>query len=242
MTKKLYLCDSGSVNMLNLRPTCGAGICCAWADATRGVLVGAGADPHSLFQSLLRCPRMTINLFAHRIAPATFAAGVARIRSVRQSTRTGIVLLAVVSVTSLPLTSAHADATTNGKVTYLNSGKVVPPNLPFSEAVRVGNLLYLSGQIGVARGERQPVPGGIAAETKQAMDNIRTVLEIHGYTMNDLVKCTAMLADITEWSAFNEVYKTYFNAHFPARSALGANGLALGARVEIECIAAVSTE
>ena len=69
------------------------------------------------------------------------------------------------------------------------------------------------------------------------MDNIKATLERHGYNMNHIIKCTAMLADIGEWGAFNEVYRGYFTAHFPARSALGANGLALGARVEVECLA-----
>lgn len=123
-------------------------------------------------------------------------------------------------------------------VEFLNSGKILPKGLPFSEAVRVGNTLYLSGQIGIAPGTLKLVPGGIKEEARQAMENIRTTLDAHGYTMADLVKCTAMLADIAEWGTFNEVYKTFFSGHFPARSALGASGLALGARVEVECIAA----
>ncbi len=69
------------------------------------------------------------------------------------------------------------------------------------------------------------------------MENIEATLEAHGFTMEDLVKCTAMLADISEWAAFNEVHESYFEERFPARSACGANGLAFGARVEVECIA-----
>ncbi|MBL8520839.1 MAG: RidA family protein [Betaproteobacteria bacterium] len=122
-------------------------------------------------------------------------------------------------------------------IEYLNSGKVLPKNLPFSEAVRVGNTLYLSGQVGIVPGSLKLVPGGMAAEAKQTLDNIRTSLEAHGFAMKDLVKCTVMLADIGEWAAFNDIYKTYFKDRFPARSALGANGLALGARVEVECMA-----
>jgi reactive intermediate/imine deaminase len=124
-------------------------------------------------------------------------------------------------------------------VEFLNSGKVLPSNLPFSEAVRVGNTLYLSGQIGMVPGTMKLVPGGIREESRQTLENIRTTLEAHGLTMADLVKCTVMLADIAEWSVFNEVYKTFFAGRYPARSALGANGLALGARVEVECIAAI---
>ncbi len=124
-------------------------------------------------------------------------------------------------------------------IEYLNSGKVLPKNLPFSEAVRVGNTLYLSGQIGIVPGTMKLVPGGMVEEAKQTMENIKASLEANGYSLNDLVKCTVMLADIAEWGAFNQVYKTYFTSRYPARSALGANGLALGARVEVECIGAV---
>ncbi len=122
-------------------------------------------------------------------------------------------------------------------VEFLNSGKVVPTTLPFSEAVRVGHTLYLSGQIGIEPGTLKLVPGGIQAEARQALGNIQTSLEANGYSMRDVIKCTIMLADIAEWGTFNEVYRTFFEAPFPARSALGANGLAMGARVEIECIA-----
>ena len=119
---------------------------------------------------------------------------------------------------------------------FLSSGKM-PPNLPFSEAVRMDNLLLLSGQIGAPPGSTTLVKGGVKEEAHQAMTNIESILEAHGYSMNDLVKCTVMLADMNEWAAFNEVYRTFFDRHFPARSAFGANGLALGAKVEVECIA-----
>lgn len=119
---------------------------------------------------------------------------------------------------------------------FLNSGKL-SSTLPFSEAVRVENTLYLSGQIGAKPGETKVVAGGIKAEATQTMDNIKSTLEAHGYSMDDLVKCTVMLSDMSKWGEFNEVYRSYFKKHFPARSALGANGLALGALVEVECIA-----
>jgi len=120
---------------------------------------------------------------------------------------------------------------------FLNSGKVVPTNLPFSEAVRVGDTLYLSGQIGIEPGTLKLVQGGLVAEARQTLTHSRMTLEAHGYSMRDVIKCTVMLADIAQWAEFNEVYKTFFDAPYPARSALGANGLALGASVEIECIA-----
>ena len=111
-----------------------------------------------------------------------------------------------------------------------------PPAYPFSPAVRVGDLLFLSGQIGTDSANRL-VPGGIEAETRQTMNNIRDVLERTGSSLDRVVKCTVMMADMREWPAMNAIYTTYFPRHKPARSALGANGLALGARVEIECIA-----
>lgn len=122
-------------------------------------------------------------------------------------------------------------------VEFLNSGKVYPAGVPLAEAVRVGDTLYLSGQIGIRPGTLELVPGGIKEEAKQTLSNIRTTLEAHGYTMKDVVKCTVMLADIAKWGDFNEVYKAFFSEPYPARSAIGANGLAVGAQVEVECIA-----
>ena len=111
--------------------------------------------------------------------------------------------------------------------------------LPFSEAVRVGHMLYLSGQLGYDREAAKLVEGGIAAETKKTLENIKATLEKHGSSMAEVVKCTVFLADINEWAAMNEIYVTYFPSNPPARSALGSSGLALGARTEIECMATV---
>lgn len=111
-------------------------------------------------------------------------------------------------------------------------------DLPFADAVRVDDLLFLSGMIGIKPGTTDLAAGGIEAEARQTLDNIKATLEKHGYGMKDVVKCTVMLADMSEWQTFNEVYRTYFDERFPARSAFGANGLALNARVEVECIAA----
>ena len=111
--------------------------------------------------------------------------------------------------------------------------------LPFSEAVRVGQMLYLSGQIGIDPATSKLAPGGIAAETRQTMENIKASLEKHGSSMAEVVKCTVYLADINEWEAMNKVYVTYFPGNLPARSALGTSGLGLNARTEIECMATV---
>jgi 2-iminobutanoate/2-iminopropanoate deaminase len=112
--------------------------------------------------------------------------------------------------------------------------------LPFSEAVQVGNLLFVSGQIGNQPGRLELVAGGMAAEARQALENVKSIVERHGSSLDAVVKCTVFLADMGEWGTFNDVYGEYFVHHLPARSALGANGLALGARVEVECIACLS--
>lgn len=122
-------------------------------------------------------------------------------------------------------------------VEYLSSPAIKRLNLPFSEAVRVNNTLYLSGQVGNVPGQMKLVEGGIEEETRQTLENIKSTLQRYGANMDDVVKCTVFLADIAEWPRMNEVYKTYFNSHYPARSAVAGSGLALRARVEIECIA-----
>jgi reactive intermediate/imine deaminase len=111
--------------------------------------------------------------------------------------------------------------------------------MPFSDAVRVGDMLYLSGKIGNVPGTSQLAEGGIQGETRQTMENIKSSLEKYGSSLDEVVKCTVFLADMAEWGAMNEVYVTYFPVNKPARSALGASGLALDARVEIECLAAM---
>ena len=120
---------------------------------------------------------------------------------------------------------------------FLASPQAGLNTLPFSEAVRAGDFLFLSGQVGNKPGTLELAPGGVEAEAAQTMDNIRAILQRHGASMDDLVKCTVFLADIRDWPAFNVVYRKYFTKHFPARSALAASGLAIGARVEVECLA-----
>ncbi len=118
---------------------------------------------------------------------------------------------------------------------FLNTPAASALNLPFSEAVRVGDLLILSGQIGVLPGTTTLVEGGIQAQTRQTMENIKTTLERYGSSMNQVFKCTIFLADIGDWPLMNDVYQTYFTGPPPARSAFAASGLALNARLEIEC-------
>jgi len=136
------------------------------------------------------------------------------------------------------LATSLAHAADKPEIDYLNDAASSGRNLPFSEAVRVGDLLFLSGQIGLIPETMELVPGGIQAETRQTLQNIKSTLEKYGSSMSQVVKCTVFLADITEWAAMNEVYIEFFPVNPPARSALGTSGLALGARTEIECIAA----
>lgn len=159
------------------------------------------------------------------------------------SVRAIVVLAAAVTVPgacrpAAPSTGRAAVAD-SARATYLTPFGA--PTRPFSPAVRVGDLIFLSGQIGTdASASGAVVPGGIEAETRRTMENIKLTLEAVGSGMDRVVKCTVMMADMREWDRMNAVYRTYFPAdRLPARSALGANGLALDARVEIECIATV---
>lgn len=111
-----------------------------------------------------------------------------------------------------------------------------PPRSPFSPAVRVGNMIYTSGQIGTDSTGKL-APGGIEPETRQALRNVDAVLRASGSSLDRAVKCTVFLADMKEWPAMNAVYATFFPNHKPARSAMGASGIAANGRVEIECIA-----
>ncbi|HKK22306.1 MAG TPA: Rid family hydrolase [Pseudohaliea sp.] len=111
-------------------------------------------------------------------------------------------------------------------------------DLPFSEAVIYDDFIFLSGQLGVDPATGKLVEGGVGPETRQTMENIQATLTRAGATMNDVIKCTVFLADIDEWAAMNAEYVKFFDRK-PARSALGtAGGIALGARAEIECLAA----
>ena len=130
----------------------------------------------------------------------------------------------------------RADSRT--EIEYLQMPGAENLDLPFSAAVRVGDTLYVSGNIGNIPGTLELAEGGIQGETRQTLENIKRVVERFGSSMDRVVKCTVFLADMGEWGAMNEVYRTYFT-NPPARSALGASGLALDARVEIECIAVI---
>ena len=122
-------------------------------------------------------------------------------------------------------------------VEVLRSCAVLPEGLPFPDGVRVGNLVVMSGQLGIIPGTLKLVAGGIEAETRQTFENLRLALTAHGLSLSDVVRVQVMLADMSEWQRFNAVYLEFFPDAAPARSAFGANGLALNARVEIEVFA-----
>lgn len=120
-------------------------------------------------------------------------------------------------------------------VSYVLTEKNEALGLPFSDAVIMDDLLIMSGQLGVDPATFTLVEGGIEAETRKIFDNMKSLLLSQGAGLADIVKCTVMIEDISEWPAFNTIYLSYFPNQKPARSALGANGLALGAAVELEC-------
>lgn len=145
----------------------------------------------------------------------------------------------VFTLLTLCLSACAPEPEVQPKLELLTAPQQADLGLPFSEAVRYGDLLFLSGQIGSKPGELKLVEGGIKAETQQAMVNIAQTLQRHGSSMDNVIKCTIFMANMEEWAEMNIAYIEAFGKHRPARSALGANGLALGGSVEIECIASL---
>lgn len=141
----------------------------------------------------------------------------------------------------LTITAATAFATPGAaqqaRVEYLNANPQAAQSRPFSEAVRVGDMLYLSGTLGTRPGAGL-VDGGTAAETTQALENIKATLERHGSSIDRVVKCTVMLTDMADFRAMSDAYVKFFPTNRPARSAFAVAGLAANAHVEIECMAA----
>lgn len=141
----------------------------------------------------------------------------------------GVVLVVVTAVASAARLGAQQSQVITAPGTV--------QGLPFSPAVRVGHMVYLSGQLGNVPGTRQLVDTGIAAQTRQALENIKAVLAAAGSSLARVVKCTVFLTDIRDYAAMNEVYATFFPKDPPARSTVAGSGLALGARIEIDCLA-----
>jgi 2-iminobutanoate/2-iminopropanoate deaminase len=138
-----------------------------------------------------------------------------------------VFVVAMAAASAVRLAAQQSEVITAGRV----------QGLPFSPAVRVGHMVYLSGQLGTLPGTRQLVDTGIAAQTRQALQNINAVLTAVGSSLSRVVKCTVFLADIRDYASMNEVYATFFAKDPPARSTVAGSGLALGARIEIDCLA-----
>ena len=137
-------------------------------------------------------------------------------------------------ITTAVLAMAAAVAPTRPAVEHFGKPTLNGQGLPFSDAVRVRDTLYLSGQLGI--GADGKLPDGIEAQTRQALDNVGAILKRAGLGYGDVFHCSAMLSDMKHWPAMNAVYVTYFpDGKRPARSAFGTNGLALSALIELEC-------
>ena len=113
----------------------------------------------------------------------------------------------------------------------------IPESFPFSSAVVVGKTIYLSGEIGRAPGGVTLVEGGVGAETRAIFDNYKATLARLGADLSDIVKCTVFLDDMTKFAEMNAAYAEVFPEEKPARSTFGVDGIALGASLEIECLA-----
>ena len=170
----------------------------------------------------------TITKVIHKVASKTVPT------SLSQALLIGVCTLGfAVNATAAPEKPMNHTATiTKSSPVFLGDGG----NYPFSEAVRVGDTLYMSGQIGFKDGKL--VKGGVKAEAKQALANINTTLLKYGYQKSDIVKCMVMLTDMDDFNDFNKIYKAELAKPYPVRSAFGVAELAAGASVEIECIAA----
>ena len=141
--------------------------------------------------------------------------------------------IVAIAIGALMMTTSATAAPSSPAVEHLTRPSHNGQALPFSSAVRVGDVLYLSGQMGLR--EDGSLPDGMEGQTRQALENIRSVLRSGGLDLRDVFHCTVMLADMKQWADFNKVYLEYFHDPLPARSAFGANGLALGGLVELEC-------
>ena len=122
------------------------------------------------------------------------------------------------------------------EMAFFNTG-VLGPEIPVSNAVKVGDLVFVGGSIGNVHGEFELVEGGVAAETEQALQHMRAALEAAGSSIDRVAKCNIYLVDMAEFGEFNEVYGKFFGSHRPTRATVAVKELGLGGRVEIECVA-----
>lgn len=139
--------------------------------------------------------------------------------------------------TVLTLLILSCEHTKQPEPIFIKSQYASRHSAPFSDATEYNGLLFLTGQIGKDHKAGKMAEGGISAETKQVLTNIKDVLEANGSDMNHVLKCTVILSDINDFSAMNEVYRTFFAENKPARTTFAAN-LVAGAKIEIEVVAA----
>ena len=142
-----------------------------------------------------------------------------------------------IKVLSILILFSGCSTQTNNDAEYFVSDKSKELNFPFSDASIVGNIIYVSGQVGSEPGTREIVEGGIAAETLQTLNNINMILNDLGSNSDKIFKCLCMLEDINDYTEMNKAYTMFFNSrrNLPARSTFAGSGLALGAKIEIEC-------
>ena len=121
----------------------------------------------------------------------------------------------------------------------VHTDKVPPARVPLSQAIKVGDWIFVSGQLGMDPRTGRLVEGGVASETRQVCENLKAVLEAAGASLGKVAKVTIYIADLGELLPMNEVFSSYFSIDPPARTTFQAAGLIAGARVEIEAIASV---
>lgn len=141
---------------------------------------------------------------------------------------TALLSMLVAFVTLVPSAAAQRQ--------FINAPGLHPQGLPFSDAVLVGDTLYLSGNIGVDP-KTGKVPDDFVEEARQALKNLGTVLKTANFDYKDVVKVNAFLADMARFNDWNKVYQGFFAGDFPARSTVAVTGLAFGAKLEVEMIA-----
>jgi len=119
----------------------------------------------------------------------------------------------------------------------IQTPKSPAPIGPYSQAIVAGGLVFTAGQAGIDPQTRKLVPGGVAAETRQTLENIKNILEAAGCTMEDVVSSNVYMVNLSEFAIMNQVYSEYFKVNPPARTTVGVAALPAGAAVEIACIA-----
>lgn len=148
-------------------------------------------------------------------------------------------IIVIIALSFVSCTKTSKDPKKEKIATYIETEEFSKMGYPFSQAVLYGDILYASGQVGDLGNSDVLIEGGITEQTHQTMLNIKKVLEDNGTSLDNVIKCTCMLDDIKDWGDMSKEYVKFFPNHKPARSAFATNGLALGALVEIECMAYV---